>query len=543
MPVAEKNKQPQEKHAGLSLTRTIGDLPSHHYEVDSSTLLEKAVARLKKDPDLPGVILRQGKTFAGALSRWKIFEWLGRPYGIELYFRRPIRKLAESVGQDREVYPCTMSIPQAVQRALQRAPEMRYEPLVVMYGEGDLRLLDMDVLLLAQSEQLTSANALIQKQAEIGKILSSSLELPRVLHLILEQMESIIPYERASILLYRNDRLEFAASRGYAQNVNMDQARDLANRNPVFMRILTTRQPSTIEDVSFYTAWPHIPDTAPTRSWLGLPLVQNDNVLGMLSISRLQVAPFRTDEIEAASIFSSQAATALGNARLFEQIQQVNLELEKQQANLQETVNELNRANLSLMRHSRQLETSQQIGQQITSLLSLRELLPQVINIIRAQFNYSLVSVWMMHEENHSLTLEACTNASLRGMSIPLSHSGLAARACRNEKLLHENFINKQSNFTPTPGMRAAFSEIAFPLKFRHEVMGVLDIQSERMQAFTDDDIAVLQVTANQIAIAIQNAISYDKLARLSETQERANPPIPFQSLNHGVQARPADPA
>lgn len=542
MSTAQHSEQPQQKHTTLSLSRAIGDLPSYHYEVDSATLLEKVVTRLKHDPELPGVILRQGKTFAGALSRWKIFEWLGRPYGIELYFRRPIRKLAEAVGQDREIYPYTLSIPQTVQRALQRAPEMRYEPLVVMCGEGDLRLLDMDVLLLAQSEQLTNANAIIQKQAEIGKVLSSSLELSRVLHLILEQMEAVIPYDRASILLYRNDRLEFAASIGYAQHINMDQARDLANRNPIFTRILATRQPSAIDDVSSYTAWPHIPDTAPTRSWLGLPLVQNDSVLGMLSISRHQVAPFHTDEIEAASMFSSQAATALGNARLFEQIQQVNLELEKQQTSLQETVNELNRVNLSLMRHSRQLETSQQISQQITSLLSLRELLPQVINIIRAQFNYSLVSVWMIHEGSHSLMLEACTNASLRGMTIPLSHSGLAARACRTAKLLHENFINKQPNFTPTPGMRTAFSEIAFPLKFHHEVMGVLDIQSERMQAFTDDDIAVLQVTANQIAIAVRNAISYDKLARLSENQEHPNHPIPFQSLNRG-QARPVESA
>lgn len=524
---AQQSELQQPKSPTVASPRAIGDLPSHHYQVDSSTLLEKIVTHLKNDPDLPGVILRQGKTFAGALSRWKIFEWLGRPYGIELYFRRPIRKLAEAVGQDREIYPHTMPIPQAVQRALQRVPEMRYEPLVIMDGEGNLHLLDMDVLLLAQSEQLTSANALIQRQAEIGKILSSSLELPKVLHLILEQMESVIPYDRASILLFRNDRLEFAASRGYAQHVNMDQARDLANRNPVFGRILTTRQPSTIEDVSSYTAWPHIPDAAPTRSWLGLPLVQNDNVLGMLSISRLQVAPFRADEIEAASIFSSQAATALGNARLFEQIQQVNQELEEQRKSLQETVDELNRANLSLRRHSRQLETSQQIGQQIISLLNLQELLPQVINIIRAQFNYSLVSVWMVHEATYSLTLEACTNASLRGITIPLSHSGLAGRACRTGKPLHENFINKQTNFVPTPGMRAALSEIAYPLKIHNEVMGVLDIQSERMQAFTDDDIIVLQVTANQIAIAIRNAISYDKLARLSESQSQSNRSVP----------------
>ncbi len=353
MPVSEHNEHKDRHFPALALSRTIGDLPSHAFEIESSAPLEKAVTRLKSDPDLPGVIVRHGKTFVGALSRWKIFEWLGRPYGIELYFRKPIRKLVEAVGQDHEVYPHTLSIPRAVQRALQRPPEMRYEPLVVMFQQGDLRLLDMDVLLLAQSEQLSSANALIQKQAEIGRVLSGSLELSKVLHLILEQMETVIPYDRASILLYREGQLEFAASRGYARNVNMEQARELANRNPAFLGVLTTRRPAALEDVSEYTGWPHIPDTAPTRSWLGLPLVQSDTVLGMLSISRLNVTPFHPDEIEAASIFSSQAATALGNARLFEQIQQANQELERQQRSLQETVDELNRANLALMRHSR----------------------------------------------------------------------------------------------------------------------------------------------------------------------------------------------
>ncbi len=67
--------------------------------------------------------------------------------------------------------------------------------------------------------------------------------------------------------------------------------------------------------------------------------------------------------------------------------------------------------------------------------------------------------------------------------------------------------------------MRTPFSEIAFPLQFHNQVMGVLDIQSERIQAFSEDDIAVLQVTANQIAVAIRNAMSYDQLARLSQGQ------------------------
>jgi putative methionine-R-sulfoxide reductase with GAF domain len=392
--LAEKSVLPQLSSGPLSLTRSIEDLTSYQYEADVSTQLEQVVTYLKNNPDVPGVILRHDGKFTGALSRWKIFEWLGRPYGIELYFRKPIKKLADAIMPGRELYPSTTSIDDAVQQALHRSPERRYDPLVVLFEDGSLRLLDMYVLLLAQSEQLANVNAMIQKQAEIGKVLSSSLELSDVLSLILEQMESIIPYQRASILLLHEDGLHFAASRGYTEQINMDAARELANKNPIFSKVMTLRQPIAIEDVSAYTDWPHIPNTTRTHSWLGLPLVQKDTILGMLSISRLQVSPFRADEIEAASIFSNQASTALYNARFYEKLQQVNQELSKQRKNLQEAVDELNHANVRLMRHARHLETSYQIGQQDTSLLSLKELLPRIVNILRTQFNYSLVKAF-----------------------------------------------------------------------------------------------------------------------------------------------------
>jgi GAF domain-containing protein len=509
----------------FALARAIGDLPSYHYHADTSESTEKIVEKLKKQPELPGVILFKDKKFFGAVSRSKIFEWLGRPYGVELFFKKPIHRLFEKLDFADEIYAKDMQIGDAVRKSLSRNPEARYEPLVISFGKDDLHLLDMNVLLLAQSEQLSSANHLIEKQVEIGKVLSSSLELPKVLALILEQMDSIIPYSRAAILLYRNNEMEFAASRGYPENVNMDEARVLVNNSRIFANIIQLRQLTIVEDASLRDDWQHIPGTPPTRSWLGVPLIHNERVLGMLSVSRLVIAPFTAGEVEASSIFAGQAAIALGNANLYEEVQKFVIQLEDQQKSLQQAVNDLNQANQALTHRANQLATSNQIGKEVTSIPDVRQLLSKVMGILQTQFNYSWVSVWLVDEAQKNLVLEACTKASIKaGHSIALSHKGLAATACRTGQLACDNDIFRSNLFVPTLGLRNAFSEISVPLKFQNDVIGVLDIQSERLQAFGNDEFAVLQVTASQIAVAIRNARSSSELMRFNTAQNTSGP-------------------
>jgi len=500
-----------------SSPKFISDLPSHHYAADTAASVEKVVDALNQSSELPGVLLYKNITFVGALSRWKIFEWLGRPYGVELFFKKPIENLFDSLKMHSEIYASDMTIGEAVEKSLNRPLESMYEPMVISFGDGNLRLLDFDVLILAQSHLLSNANRLIEKQVEIGKILSSTLELPKVLALILEQMDSIIPYSRAAIMLYRNEQMEFAASRGYPADVNMDEARVLVNNSPIFINIINGRRSTIIADATLRDDWQHIPGTPPTRSWLGVPLVQNDKVLGMLSVSRLMVAPFSSEEVDTASMFASQAAIALENAHLYNEVHKFNQQLESQQKSLQDAMEELNRANLSLARRARQLETSNKIGQQITSFLDIKLLLAEVLSIIQSQFNYSWVSVWMMTDSRDALVLEAGTKSSeLSGKRLLLNHKGLAGQASRKGEVVFENHVGQNRDFVNTPGLNNVFSEIALPLKFRKDVLGVLDIQSERLNAFSPEDIAALQVTAAQIAVALRNAGLYSELMRLN---------------------------
>jgi DNA-binding response OmpR family regulator len=193
------------------------------------------------------------------------------------------------------------------------------------------------------------------------------------------------------------------------------------------------------------------------------------------------------------------------------------IDLYEQREHLKSLVDELHSANTLLSRRTMQLETSAKIGQQITSILDLKELLSQVAGIIQMQFNFSWVSIWLVSEDKKNIVLAARTKNTLEiGAAIPLTHKGLAGQACQTGDVLLDNKAGQNPHFVVTPGMPSIFSELAIPFKFYRETMGVLDIQSERLQAFYPEDVAALQLLSVQIAIAIRNARLYSEVQRLS---------------------------
>lgn len=192
------------------------------------------------------------------------------------------------------------------------------------------------------------------------------------------------------------------------------------------------------------------------------------------------------------------------------------IDLYEKRRSLQSLVDELNRTNATLSRRTMLLETSAKLGQQITSILDSKDLFLQVANMIQMQFNFSSVSIWLVSDDEKSMALEARTKASVEiGTTIPVTHKGLVGKACRTGNTALDNKGAQNERFVPTPGLTVIFSEIAVPLKFGNRILGVLDIQSERFEAFYPDDEAALQLLSTQIAVAVRNARLYSEVLRL----------------------------
>ncbi|GAB4185628.1 MAG: hypothetical protein Fur006_24280 [Coleofasciculaceae cyanobacterium] len=153
-----------QKLDNLTLDSKLADLPTHDFKVSLTTLGEVVAKEFQKHPERPGVMITDKGQLVGMISRTLFYEWLSRPYGLETFLRRPIKSLwrmiadaekildVETLAEKYLLLNATFSIDKAVELALNRPAPIIYEPIVLEWIDGQHRLLDMQVLLLAQSK-------------------------------------------------------------------------------------------------------------------------------------------------------------------------------------------------------------------------------------------------------------------------------------------------------------------------------------------------------------------------------------------------------
>lgn len=193
------------------------------------------------------------------------------------------------------------------------------------------------------------------------------------------------------------------------------------------------------------------------------------------------------------------------------QLEQLYLDLEeavwqRTQA-LQENTEELHHRYL-------QLETSIAVGQRATSILDLDTLLNQVVELIREQFGYYYVGVFLLNESGAYIKARAGTGEAgrllrERGFQLKVGQEGIIGWVAQHGRSLRSDDVSKDDRYIKVDIIPDTRSEIALPLMMGNTVLGVLDIQSDQLMAFRPEDTPVLQSLADQVAIAIQNARLY----------------------------------
>jgi signal transduction histidine kinase len=198
----------------------------------------------------------------------------------------------------------------------------------------------------AEQDRLADESALI----EAGRRLSENLQ-PEVLPLrILEELVKVVPYERGSLLLREADNLRIAAQRGFPDDERVQRLNIAVRRGDVFDQIATTSKPVLMDDVTTAPGWTQVPWLPLNLSWLGIPLFAQDQVVGMVSLTRRDRAAFSPEDVLVASAFAMQASVALENASLYAEIWRFNQQLEQM---VQERTEALRQALVTLERMDR----------------------------------------------------------------------------------------------------------------------------------------------------------------------------------------------
>jgi two-component system, NtrC family, sensor kinase len=161
----------------LTLESTLQQLPLHSFSMESHCSGNEVSKRFDQDPLLPGVILTEQGKFAGMISRRRFMEQMGRPYGLDLFLKRSLTILYPFVCTETLILPKDTLVISAVRQALQRSPELLYEPIVVGLEPQVYGLVDVHELLVAHSQIHELARQLLNEQTQAQMIQTEKMAL------------------------------------------------------------------------------------------------------------------------------------------------------------------------------------------------------------------------------------------------------------------------------------------------------------------------------------------------------------------------------
>lgn len=313
----------------------------------------------------------------------------------------------------------------------------------------------------------------------------STFNLDEVLEQILCIVRDYFHVTNSAVLLLDPSTHEFFVRTSIGRHASQTKLR-IAPGTGLIGTAAAEKRPVYAPDVSQDQRYiGHLGDT---KSEVAIPLMVRDEVVGVLDIQSEKLDAFDSETLDLLTLFSTQASIALENARLYT--------LEQ--------------------RRSRQLEAINAIARQTTAVLNLDELLGKVCDLVLQTFPVDHVVVLLLDEDDH-LSVRAhkgkLTPILPQGAALPAG-TGMGMRALELGKTVVENEL------AFIPHYRASFvetrSEMCVPLIFFGEKLGVLMLESEKLNNFTDEDVTPLESVADICAGAIQNAHYFEKAQQLA---------------------------
>ncbi len=226
---------------------------------------------------------------------------------------------------------------------------------------------------------------------------------------------------------------------------------------------------------------------------IAIPMVSQDNMLGVLEVNRVNGPSFDQHEITFLEGLASHAAVAM---QIIRQVTIKNWRMD-------------------------QLTLVQKVSEQIANVLDMDELSQRITHLIQTTFNYYYVAIFLVNGKKRSLELKADSSLEDQtnledGFSVQMG-DGIVGFVAKSGRELIANDVTQEGLYKKYNLLPKTVSEAAFPLKIDKKILGVLDIQSDQADSFHEYDITVLRSLANSIAIAVQDASLYSALQRRAE--------------------------
>lgn len=177
---------------------------------------------------------------------------------------------------------------------------------------------------------------------------------------------------------------------------------------------------------------------------------------------------------------------------------------------------------------TRDLEVAADVSRQVSRVLDMKQLLPYLVDTTRDGFNLAFASIFLYETETNTLRLAVGSGDTGRkmveqGKQFHLEDKGLVPLAARTFEHQIINDVQASKDHFINPLLPETRSETALPMRVGTRLIGVLDLQANEVDRFSDEQLAVLTTLTDQIAIAIQNAELFAEAEAARETAERSD--------------------
>lgn len=176
-----------------------------------------------------------------------------------------------------------------------------------------------------------------------------------------------------------------------------------------------------------------------------------------------------------------------------------------------------------------ELEVVAQVGTAAATILDPNQLLQTVVDLTKSNFNLYHAHVYLLNDAGDALELSSGAGEvghlmARQGWRIPIhQEQSLVARAARTRQGIIVNDVRVAPDFLPNPLLPDTRSEMALPIIASDRVLGVLDVQADDTDHFTDEDLRIQSILVTQIAVALQNARQFAEARRLADRETLVN--------------------
>ncbi len=336
---------------------------------------------------------------------------------------------------------------------------------------------------------------------EVSSATAETLDLDQLLENVSAIIRQVIPHDLFAILLYserrKNMRIRYA--RGHREEIvnNLEVKLGEGLTGVAGETLQPVMVGNVLEDPRYLNALDAV------RSELTVPMVVRQKLVGVIDLQSTTPDAFTAQDRALLQLIASRVGSAIDNARLYRRVE----------------------------RQNRTQRTLTAMAQEFSSILKLDALLEKIARSMKTLINFDAFIVMQVDDVARELRILYSQRYDKRSPmdSLPLG-KGITGTAAETRKpVLARDTATDPRYIDSHPGIR---SEVAVPLIVKGRVVGVMDLESERVGYFHEDHVRTLMLIAPAVASAIENARLYEELEqREQEIQQDLQAAYKLQSI------------